>query len=87
MTTEQLHILRHSLGLTDKGKGTMYRNHFVAGGDDERICRELVASGHMVEGRRSAITGGDPVFFVTEQGKVIAQAKPRRTLVETGAGQ
>lgn len=51
----------------------MYRNHFVAGGEDETTCRELVSLALMVEGRRSDLTGGDPVFFVTGAGKDIAR--------------
>lgn len=72
-TPEQVDILRHSLGLRDDGRGSAYRNHFVAGGKDETTCRELVALGLMVEGRRSDMTGGDPVFFVTDAGKAVAR--------------
>ena len=47
MTPKQLDILQHSLGLDQYGQGTAYRNHFCAGGDDESVCRELIALGHM----------------------------------------
>ena len=47
MTPRQLEILQHSLGVDQYGQGEMYRNHFCAGGDDEAICRELVAMGYM----------------------------------------
>jgi hypothetical protein len=47
MTTAHLQILQHALGLDEYGRGTFYRNHFCAGGKDERLCRELVEAGHM----------------------------------------
>jgi hypothetical protein len=45
----------------------MYRNHFCAGGDDEAICRELVALGYMTTFEREWL----PYFncVVTEAGK------------------
>lgn len=76
VTARQLDVLRHSLGLNERGRGSMYRNHFVAGGDDEATCRSLVALDLMVEGRKSDLTGGDPVFFVTDAGKKLARAQP-----------
>lgn len=74
-TERQVEVMRHALGLNERGRGTMYRNHFVAGGDDETICRQLVGLGLMVEGRKSDLTGGDPIFHVTESGKKIASAQ------------
>lgn len=47
LTAEQLHVLQHSLGLDKYGQGTMYRNHFCAGGVDIPICESLVAIGYM----------------------------------------
>lgn len=81
-TARELEILRHSLGLDDGWRGRAWRNHFVAGGGDETVCRELVARGLMVEGRRSELTGGDPVFFVTELGKVAASVRQLATQPE-----
>lgn len=49
LTIEQLHILQHSLGVDQYGRGQMYRNHFCAGGADEDTCRTLVAMGYMWE--------------------------------------
>lgn len=49
LTSRQLEILQHTLGLDKYGQGTMYRNHFCAGTTDEPICRELVALGYMEE--------------------------------------
>lgn len=70
MTTEQLQILQHALGLDEYGQGTMYRNHFCAGSDDEPICRELVAMGYM----RVFAPNESPLPYyncmVTEAGKV-----------------
>lgn len=47
MTPRQLEILQHALGLDRYGQGSLYRNHFCAGADDEPTCRELVALGYM----------------------------------------
>lgn len=69
MNERLLHILQHSLGVDRYGRGTQYRNHFVAGFDDLENCRELVRLGFMVERPASVLTGGDPVFFVTDAGK------------------
>lgn len=66
MKTEQLHILQHSLGVDQYGLGTMYRNHYVGG---EQECRPLVALGFMIERPASELTGGDPLFQVTDAGK------------------
>ncbi len=82
MTAEQLGILQHSLGVDKYGRGRMYRNHFCAGGDDERICRELVALGYM---HQDPTTEWLPYFncHVTEEGKraMLAESPspPKRT--------
>ncbi len=55
MTKDQLQILQHSLGVDQFGRGKQYRNHFCAGGDDEPICRELVAMGFMETFTRSSL--------------------------------
>lgn len=59
MTSQQLQILQHSLGvdkygLTPKGFTPYTRNHFCAGGSDEETCRELVEMGYMVQHERRA---------------------------------
>lgn len=66
MTAEQLHILQHSLGVDQHGQGKMYRNHYVGDGTK---CRSLVELGFMIERPASEMTGGDPLFHVTEAGK------------------
>ncbi len=56
LTARQLEILQHALGADQYGRyaeGYRYRNHFCAGGDDETICRELVAIGYMTTFERS----------------------------------
>jgi len=68
MTTEQLAIMQHSLGLDQYGRGHAYRNHYCAGGRDADLCRELVALGYMTEHKPSQLTGGDPLFTVTDAG-------------------
>lgn len=53
LAPKQLEILQHALGLDQYGRGSMYRNRFCAGGDDEPVCRELVALGLMKEHART----------------------------------
>ena len=66
MTTDQLHLLQHALGVDEYGQGNMYRNHYCGGAEE---CRPLVALGFMVEHPSSELTGGDPLFTVTAAGK------------------
>jgi hypothetical protein len=49
MNPKLLHILQHSLGLDEYGRGTFYRNRFVTGegSTDHPLCMELVALGYM----------------------------------------
>lgn len=73
MNPRQLEILQHALGLDRYGQGAMYRNHFCAGGDDEVVCRELVALGYMQTFERSYL----PYYncLVTESGKRAVRAE------------
>jgi hypothetical protein len=71
--------MRHALGVQEQGYGNRwskpYRNHFVAGGDDVAVWRELVRGGLAVlvsEGNEH--TGGDPVFAVSFLGQSHALA-------------
>jgi len=68
MDARKLDILQHSLGLDQYGRGTGYRNHFCSGGEDEFICRELVAEGLMHECPVCDIVPGYNCY-VTEAGK------------------
>lgn len=78
--TKKLHILQHALGLDQYGRGQMYRAYFVTGpgSTDYDACVSLVADGLMVERPASALSGGSPVFLVTEAGKryVIEHSPP-----------
>lgn len=58
MTSRQLEILQHALGVdeygrTPKGFTPYTRNHFCAGVGDEPDCRELLALGFMAEHERT----------------------------------
>lgn len=75
MNSDLLHILQHSLGLDQFGRGQQYRNHFVAGGKDVDKCEELTASGLMAKRPASLLTGGDPCFHVTAQGITAVQSE------------
>jgi hypothetical protein len=71
MKAEQLHILQHSLGLDEFGRGTMYRSHFVTGegSKDHADCMALVEAGYMGVRKNHPLAGGDDGFWVTESGK------------------
>lgn len=75
-TAKQVGILRHALGLNDDGGGRAYRNHFVTGpgSDDFEDCEAMVARGAMTKRLASELSGGDPVYRVTEVGFAIAKA-------------
>ena len=66
-----LHILQHSLGVDQYGRGNQYRNYFVTGegSTDFPLCSELVAMGLMQDRGTQSMCGGDHVFHVTEAGK------------------
>lgn len=66
-----LHILQHSLGVDQYGRGEPYRNHFCTGEGsvDHPICNDLVERGLMLVRRNVAVYGGDDVFFVTDEGR------------------
>lgn len=69
-TPKQIAILRHALGLGADGSGIAYRNYFVTGpgSDDFADCEALVMAGAMTKRQGSEISGGDPVYRVTELG-------------------
>ena len=66
-----LHILQHSLGVDQFGRGERYRNHFVTGEGsvDYPICMEAVERGLMHRRSGNALTGGNDLFTVTDAGK------------------
>lgn len=72
-------LMRHALGVhVDYTGGKRwkkpYRNHFVAGGGDEKTWDELVAQGFATKRKGNNITGGCPVFYVTDAGREVALA-------------
>lgn len=71
LTSAQLHILQHSLGVDQYGQGDQYRNRFVTDSKtvDWPVCNELVAAGFMAAKRNIAAFGGSDFFWVTEAGK------------------
>ncbi|UXF74611.1 hypothetical protein K7574_21190 (plasmid) [Stenotrophomonas maltophilia] len=74
LTPEQLHVLRHALGVGTAGTDRAYRNHFVtgSGGTDHVLCTGLVEAGMMIRHSGTALSGGDDVFTVTELGRTAA---------------
>ena len=76
MNDEQLDILRHSLGLGRSDRE--YRNHFVTGpgSTDYPHCEALVTAGLMKRREGNPLSGGDPIYSVTEAGRA-ALATPQ----------
>lgn len=77
MNPKLLHILQHSLGLDEYGRGTFYRNRFVTGegSTDHPLCMELVELGYMKHFPSVELFGGSDAFTVTEEGKRAAVAE------------
>lgn len=77
--TAALHILQHALGVDRYGRGRQSRNHYVTGPQCDAFdaCRRLADAGLMSERAGSAISGGMPVFVVTEAGRrFVAERSP-----------
>lgn len=80
-----LHILQHALGRDEYGRprsasGEDYRNHYVTGEacDSYAACEEAERQGLMQRHARSALSGGDWVFTVTDAGRAyIAEHSPK----------
>lgn len=68
LTTKQIHILRHSLGLDEKGHGKEYRNYYCTGlGCDGYLeIVKLESLGFMQLGK---IDGDNRFYYVTHSGK------------------
>ena len=83
LTPRQLEILQHALGVDQYGRGQMYRNHYCAGGEDEIVCRELVAMGYMQTFTRSWLPSYN--CMATESGKaeMIAQSPEQPKLTRS----
>jgi len=81
LTPELLHILQHSLGVNEYGKGAMYRNRFVTGTEtsDFEKCMKLVEAGFMIDRGAIAMYGGMHYFEVTDAGKAaMRDASPEK---------
>lgn len=69
------HVLQHSLGRNQYGKNPNgredYRNHYCAGEGHHSFgaCREAVTLGLMQEHPPREISGGAPIFTVTDAGR------------------
>lgn len=81
MTPEQLHIIQHSLGVDQYGRGSQYRNRFVTGPgtSDWTSCKALVEIGFMNDrGGHELYGDGAHCFCVTEAGKkAMAELSPK----------
>lgn len=77
LTPDQLHILRHSLGLDRSGSGKTYRNHFATTpeSDDWPHLIELCRLGLMKDHGPVEMWGGMHGFIVTEAGQKLAKEK------------
>lgn len=75
MTDHDLHILRHSLGLDDSGRGNQYRNYFAANPSDPDMAR-LGAAGLMELVKTPTIWGGLECWRVTVRG--LAEVEDRK---------
>jgi len=72
----QLHILQHSLGVDQYGRGSQYRSHFVTGAesDDHADCMALFEAGLMRRRANVEMYGGMDAFFVTDEGRAFVAA-------------
>lgn len=72
-----LHVLQHSLGVDEYGRGEMYRNYFCTGAGtvDYPVCMEAVRRELMSPPRPGGKIYGDMDFFyVTELGKAYVRS-------------
>lgn len=79
LSEQELHVLQHALGVDEYGRGNQYRCHYVAGPGHHSFdaCEALVAKGFMSKRAPSELSGGDPVFIVTQAGHVaMCEASP-----------
>lgn len=80
LTPNQLHILQHSLGCDQYGRGQQYRNHYAdhAQSKDWLDLHILVAAGFMEDRGKPAAWGTLTCFVVTDAGKrvMIEQSPP-----------
>lgn len=86
LSKEDLHILRHSLGLDDTGRGKQYRNSYVLGPEcpDFAKLKDLESRGLMTDHGPRKIFGGMHGFTVTPEGRAIAATPDPLTRKERG---
>ena len=77
MTPKQRDIMKHALGAGRGAPG--WRNHFVTGpgSDDYDDCEALVAAGLMAKRSGGPLSGGDPVYRVTDAGQDALVGRPK----------
>ena len=77
MTPKQRDIMKHALGADRGAPG--WRNHFVTGpgSDDYDDCEALVAAGLMAKRSGGPLSGGDPVYRVTDAGQDALVGRPK----------
>ncbi len=70
ITEAQRDILRHALGV-GRGRTAGWRNYFCTGpgSDNYDDCEALVAAGLMTKRSGGPLSGGDPVYRVTDAGQ------------------
>lgn len=70
LTSEELHILQHSLGLDSFGQGRSHRNHFVTDpeGSDGQKIQKLIELGFMLDLGAQALASGMHCYKVTPAG-------------------
>lgn len=72
LTSEELSILQHTLGLNAHGQGESYRNHYVAspGHPSTAALKRLVSRGLMgLSPRPRFLHDDDSVYHVTAEGR------------------
>lgn len=73
--TSEFELMRHALGVHKYGARWKkpYRNYFCAGGDDRETWDRLVERGLAIRSTRfPELSGGDPVYYVTDAGREAA---------------
>lgn len=70
MTPKQRDIMKHAMGF-GRGSAPGWRNHFCTGpgSDDYDDCEALVAAGLMRRRSGGPLSGGDPIYSVTDAGQ------------------
>lgn len=81
ITEAQCDILRHALGV-GRGRAAGWRNHFVTGpgSTDYADCEALVAAGLMTKRSAGPLSGGDPVYRVTDAGQDVLVGRPEHRI-------